>query len=147
MKSMVTVVALLAAGSVVSEPVSQPPIGWTTEAEVVRVIDGDTIVVAVTRKVRIRLLDCWAPETKAQSKIKDAKARAAEKQRGLASKQHMEKLVLGKPVVVHIPAGRNGDLNKVFTFGRALGSVWQPGIADSLSKQMVAAGHAEVVKP
>ena len=42
----------------------QPQEGFTTKAKVTRVIDGDTVDVEITRKVRLRLKDCWAPEKK-----------------------------------------------------------------------------------
>jgi endonuclease YncB( thermonuclease family) len=91
-----------------------PPRGITLDAEVVRVIDGDTIVVASTVEYHVRLLDCWAPE----SRTKDA----AEKERGLKSKARMNELVTGKAVRVHLPG--QSDITDMVTFGRVLGRVW-----------------------
>ena len=46
------------------EPPAKPVPGWATTCELDRVIDGDTIDVRVSRVIRVRLLDCWAPETR-----------------------------------------------------------------------------------
>ena len=91
-----------------------PPTGITIDAEVVRVIDGDTIVVASTVEYHVRLLDCWAPE----SRTKDF----AEKERGLKSKARMAELVTGKAVRVHLPG--QSDITDMVTLGRVLGRVW-----------------------
>lgn len=91
-----------------------PPTGITIDAQVVRVIDGDTIVVASTVEYHVRLLDCWAPE----SRTKDA----GEKERGLKSKARMADLVTGKTVRVHLPG--QSDITDMVTLGRVLGRVW-----------------------
>lgn len=91
-----------------------PPPGITIDADVVRVIDGDTIVVASTVEYHVRLLDCWAPE----SRTKDT----AEKERGLKSKARMNELVTGKAVRVHLPG--QSDITDMVTLGRVLGRVW-----------------------
>lgn len=91
-----------------------PPKGMTIDGTVVRVIDGDTIVVESRVEYHVRLLDCWAPE----SRTKDA----AEKQRGLAAKTRMQQLAGDKPVRVFLPAA--DDLTDMMTMGRLLGRVW-----------------------
>ncbi len=109
-----------------------PPPGITIDANVVRVIDGDTIVVSSTVEYHVRLLDCWAPE----SRTLDAK----EKQKGLKSKARMTQLATGKVVRVHMP-GRS-DITDMVTLGRVLGRVWilQSGVPAprDLSSIMVA---------
>lgn len=113
-----------------------PEPGWTTQARVERVIDGDTIEVTVTRSFTIRLLDCWAPETHTRDK--------REKQRGLAAKEHLETLLSRGEVVIHVPSQCDGDLSALFTFGRVLGRVFNR--SGDVSMQMVAAGHATANK-
>ena len=73
-----------------------PPIGWTVPVRVVQVYDGDTVVVEITKRVRVRLLDCWAPEVRTKDK--------AEKQKGYASKDHLKKIIPeGSDAILHIP--------------------------------------------
>lgn len=112
-----------------------PPTGWTTKAKVVRVIDGDTVEVEIKRRMTVRLLDCWAPE----SRTRDLE----EKKRGLESKARMEELVGGKPVTLHVPTTEN--LAKLFTFGRVLGRIW---VNDrDVSEALVEEGFATKEKP
>lgn len=94
--------------------VACPPKGITIDGTVVRVIDGDTIVVESRVQYHVRLLDCWAPE----SRTKDN----AEKQRGLTAKSRMKTLAENKPVRVFLPA--TDDLTEMITMGRMLGRVW-----------------------
>lgn len=109
-----------------------PPLGLTARAIVDRVIDGDTIDVLVTIPVRVRLLDCWAPEITGGEKLD-----------GLASKALMEQMApVGSRVHVQIPSGDVDALAGVFSFGRVLGQVWRAGDDESLSEMMVAAGAA-----
>lgn len=111
-----------------------PPAGITTDnAKVVRVIDGDTLDVVVTYKIRVRLLDCWAPE----------KNTAA----GERAWEELEHYVGGKDVIVHIPSGEAGSLADVFTFGRVLGYVWPRGVPESVNEWQVRKGNATKQKP
>lgn len=112
-----------------------PEPGWTTHATVDRVIDGDTVDVTITRHVRVRLLDCWAPESRTTE--------TAEKQRGLAAKKHLETLIGGE-VILQVPTQCEGDLSELFTFGRVLGRIYND--SGDVSRQMVAAGHATASK-
>ena len=115
-----------------------PQPGWITRAKVVSVYDGDTLTIEVTRRMRVRLLDCWCPEIRTRDK--------EEKERGLAAKAHLSKLLPeGSEVVLQIPSGT--DLGKSFTFGRVLGNIWADKDAvSSVSEQMVDSGHATAAK-
>lgn len=119
---------------------SAPTPGWTTHARVVRVIDGDTLEVDVTRRLQVRLLDCWAPESRTLN--------LTEKVLGLAAKAAIQKLLkAGDVVTVQFPTdaqGEDQDLAKIITMGRLLGSVWVDGkdVAGTLRK----AGHAYATK-
>lgn len=119
-----------------------PPRGVTIDATCVRVIDGDTIVCRTTLDYHVRLLDCWAPESRTRD--------AAEKQLGLRAKARMQELVAGKAVRVHLPSS-SGDLADAITLGRVLGRVWlmdgdRPAGPD-LSAAMVREGFAKREKP
>lgn len=116
-----------------------PENGWNTPAEIVRVIDGDTIVVQLTRTIHIRLLDCWCAESRTKDK--------SEKVLGLAAKQHLLDLVAkhGPICTVHIHADPNEDVSRTFTMSRALGRVWLSN-GDEVSELMRAAGHAVATK-
>ena len=114
----------------------RPPVGWTTKAKVIYVVDGDTVDVEIRRVIRIRLLDCWAPESRTRD--------LDEKKRGLESKARMKELVDGKEVTVHIPTRSSGNIGKILTMNRVLGYVW---IGDeSVSQVMVDEGLATAEK-
>lgn len=110
-----------------------PPAGITTVATVDRVIDGDTIHVSVTKTFRVRILDCWAPETRGENR--DA---------GIESKRHLQSIIpQGSKITVHIPAGRTvGDS---LSFGRVLADVYRGN--DSVAEMMVEAGQATRERP
>lgn len=91
-----------------------PPRGFVVDGTIVRVIDGDTVVVRSHIEYQIRLLDCWAPE----SRTKDL----AEKQRGLAAKARMQELADCQQCRVFMPAA--GTVADMITMGRILGRVW-----------------------
>ena len=117
-----------------------PPPGFIVDGTVVRVIDGDTVVVRSQIEYQIRLLDCWAPE----SRTKDL----AEKQRGLAAKARMQELADCQQCRVFMPAART--VADMITMGRILGRVWilqdgSPTDTD-LSSIMVSEGHATLTK-
>jgi endonuclease YncB( thermonuclease family) len=115
----------------------QPPIGITTKGTVVNVVDGDTVDVEVTRTVRVRLRDCWCPETRTRN--------LEEKKKGLAAKDHLVGLLEdSNDVVLFIPADSDGDIKDVFTFNRVLGYIFID--SENASSRMVADGHATVRK-
>lgn len=108
-----------------------------TEARVVEVYDGDTIVVEVTKQMRIRMLDCWTPEIRTRDE--------EEKARGLAAKEHlMSMLSEGQSIMIEVPM--TNRLQDSFTFGRVLAYVYsdvdQNGSMDNISEKMVDSGHA-----
>jgi endonuclease YncB( thermonuclease family) len=124
-----------------------PEYGWTTPARVLRVIDGDTLEVEVRRVVRIRMLDCWAPESKADSRVPE-EDREQQKALGLASKAALQKVAEDQDVIVRIPTRSDGDISHMFTMGRVLGHVWlQKAPQESLSERQVRLGHATTTKP
>lgn len=132
-----------------------PDPSWTTKGVVTRVIDGDTVEVETRRVMRVRFLDCWAPESKIDprvaAEITDLEKRKSiqdqEKQKGLKSKAHLEELAAGKVVTVRIPMDAGGDIAKSITMGRVLGHVWVDGDSQSLSERQVGGGYATVAKP
>ena len=123
-------------------PVLAPAPGITVDARVTHIVDGDTIdcTVLIPLVFRIRLIDCWAAETRTKD--------LDEKRRGLAAKAYLEKLIGGNAVRVHIP-GR-AKLGDMLTLDRVLGRVWpmQDGkpLSGDLSSRMVEAGHATPTK-
>ena len=121
----------------------EPPKGITTDVKVVRVIDGDTVDVSITRTIRVRLLDCYAPETR----TKDSK----EKVRGYESKKYLYDMLTQvfyndraarkqKQVTLFMPADDKGELKDNFTFSRVLGRLFVNG--EDVSELMVEAGKA-----
>jgi micrococcal nuclease len=120
---------------IVRRNMSAPVPGLTVSGRIVRVIDGDTVEFEVTRRIRVRLLDCWAPE----SRTKDLR----EKRRGLFAKSNMQKLVEScSDATLFVPASSHGDLSGLFTMGRVLGQLWRKGDVHSLAQLQVLAGAA-----
>jgi endonuclease YncB( thermonuclease family) len=117
-----------------------PPKGFCIDGRIVRVIDGDTLVVRSEVEYRVRLLDCWAPE----SRTKDID----EKTRGLTSKARMTELAQDKSCRVFMPTARS--MTDMMTFGRVLGRIWitQDGKPEAidLSGLMVSEGLATTTK-
>lgn len=114
-----------------------PQPGWTTQAIVTNVVDGDTVDIEVRRTMRVRLLDCYAPETRTRDE--------REKARGLAAKQHLTDLIGGKEVILHVPTSHGGELSELLTLGRVLGRLFDSEGMD-VSKAMCIAGHARDTK-
>jgi endonuclease YncB( thermonuclease family) len=117
---------------------SKDPKPNITETAIVKeVYDGDTIVVEVTKKYRVRMLDCWAPEIR----TKDAE----EKKKGLQSRDFLANILhVGDEVLVEVPTTRNFEDST--TLGRVLGYVWKDldndGKLDNVSETMVKQGFA-----
>lgn len=89
--------------------------------------DGDTLTVHVEFSMRVRLLDCWAPE------LKDGEP-------GRRSKANLIKLAAQKPCVVEVPLW--DDIGKSTSLGRILGRVTVQGQNSDLSTQQVQGGFA-----
>lgn len=119
-----------------------PEPNWTTRAVVTRVIDGDTVEVEIRRTLRVRMLDCWAQESRHDPRLPESERDAA-RERGQAAKAHLQQLADGRAVTVQIPLDPGGDVSRAITMGRVLGRVWlvdDPG--ESLAEKQVKAGHA-----
>mgnify|MGYP001176067646 CR=1 FL=1 len=109
---------------------SAPQPGWVTRAKVVEVYDGDTVTVEIRKRIRVRLLNCWAPEIRTTDE--------AEKAKGIAARDYLRKVLYQKDVILSVPAGE--EVGKSFSFDRALGLIY---IDDrSASELMVESGHA-----
>ena len=124
---------------------TEPQPGWTTVGEVVAVPDGDTVYVEIRRRVRVRLLGCWSAESRRDPRIKSDIDREAAKLRGIAAKEHLTRIALGKRCVLMIPTQTDGeeissDVGDVFSLSRALGRVWVDG--QDLSELQVERGYA-----
>ncbi len=149
MKELCAVLAFLSFGvALVADHNRQAPTpSWTTRGKVLRVIDGDTLEVEIRRTVRVRMLDCWAPESKQDPRLPEAR-RAAEKTKGQAARQNLNSLANGREVIVSVPLSDDGDIARSMTMGRVLGNVWLVDHPEkSLSVQQVEAGHATKEKP
>ncbi len=105
---------------------------------ITRVVDGDTVEVEVRRRVRVRIADCWSPETR---KTKHP----TEKGRGLAAQEVAEQFFpVGSQVVLQIASDGDLDWGDQVTFGRCLGDVWhanRPPYTNSFSELMNLTGH------
>jgi endonuclease YncB( thermonuclease family) len=127
------------------DPVTSPTPGerfWYT-AEVLRVVDGDTVQVRLSlgcdtfRRETLRVYGINAPESKGATAVA-----------GKAARDFLNSLLgLGGPVLVHTILDKNEK------FGRLLAHVFLPDLAKStaaapvwnpvtVSQQMIAAGHA-----
>ena len=127
----------------------EPQPGWTTVGEVVAVKDGDTVKVRITREIDVRLLGCWAAESRRDPRIKSDIDKEAAKLRGIAAKEHLTRVALGKRCVLMIPTQTDkddttSDIGDVFSLSRALGRVWVDG--KDLSELQVERGYATATK-
>lgn len=121
-----------------SADAAPPPLGLTSRATVVRVLDGDTIEVEIRKVVRVRLRDCWAAELHGTP---------AEKHRGELAKKYCERLALGTQGVLFVPTEGSRNIGDVTTLGRVLGHYWPDGSDKSLSEIMVQSSYATKEKP
>lgn len=114
-----------------------PQTGWTTKAKVVNVVDGDTVDVEIRRTVRVRLIDCWAPECRTRN--------IQEKVAGIAASNALKTLLpINAEVTLQIPTNEHTDIAHIITMGRVLGHIWNKDT--DVAKEMVELGHATVNK-
>ena len=129
---------------------TEPQPGWTTVGEVVAVPDGDTVRIRLTREIDVRLLGCWAAESRRDPRIKSHIDQDAAKLRGIAAKEHLTRIALGKRCTLTIPTHTDdegdtaSDIGDVFSLSRALGRVWVGG--KDLSELQVERGYATRTK-
>lgn len=122
----------------IAPAMERPALGVAEHVRIVNVIDGDTIEVEVVRRARVRLLDCWAPESRTTD--------LAEKKLGLAAKERLAELAAGKTATLFVPTGAAALVGDVTTLGRFLGHVWLDGDDRTLSAHQVEAGLAATTK-
>lgn len=108
---------------------------YTYRANVVDIIDGDTIDVDIdlgfyiwARKQRIRLLDIDAPEPKGETKTE-----------GDAATAYLKGLIAAKTIILKTVKGKDGA-DRDDSFGRWLGIVYIDG--RNVNKLMIESGHA-----
>ncbi len=113
-----------------------PPYGLCYLVELVAVIDADTIDVRLWDHVlRVRLVECWADETRGPS--------ATDK--GRDAKQYVENLLSGdEPLSLFIPATA-GRISEALTLGRILGRLFVG--SRELAEILVSNGFATRTKP
>jgi hypothetical protein len=112
-------------------PAAPPAMGLTVPAECQSVHDGDTATFAITFRVQVRYLDCWAPEL-----LKPGGPEAAASAR----------LAEGKHGRLYVPLDDPLDLWRLLTFGRVLGKFWVDGATESESERQVRLGFAGTTK-
>jgi endonuclease YncB( thermonuclease family) len=114
----------------------RPPHGLYLPCSVHRVRDGDTVEISFPGSDRVwalRLLDCWAPET-----------RGPTREAGLEAKHFAERCIelAGNHVSVYIPAPSDPiHLLGAVSFDRLLGHLFLTD-DNTLSEAMVKHGHA-----
>ena len=122
---------------------TMPELGWTTGGRISRVLDGDTVEVEVTRKLVVRLRNCWAPELEPiEQRRQWARLNDVPEGTGMASHQHLESLADGMPVRLHVVGSPDGDFRDSTSMGRVIGDVWLRKDGTNLAAAQVAAGHA-----
>ena len=129
----VVMTPLRAAPAVAEQPRSKPPTHTKAPALCVPAVinevhDGDTLTVSVDFSMKIRLIDCWAPELKDGVK-------------GQVSKANLIRLTSkNQRCMVEIPL--HDDIGKSTSLGRILGRVTVIGQDSDLSTQQVEGGFA-----
>ncbi|MEQ9406891.1 MAG: thermonuclease family protein [Fuerstiella sp.] len=98
------------------------------------VIDGDTVELELRRKVRVRLKDVWAPESRMTR-------HPSEKALGLQAKDILHWIAMGEECVLRVTPDGDEDLGDGLTFGRVVGEVHLKSEL-SLNEFMIASGQA-----
>ena len=108
-----------------------PELGHVMRAQIVRVIDGDTVQLLLQLPATVRIKDLWSPELRGIDAIAGHKAKDA-----------LEKLLPdGCQVKVKIGTEDASNLGDVFSFGRVVGEVYRMGDDDPVSEIMIQMGH------
>lgn len=133
--AIISLLLLVSAGRASAEEAHPTEPAYLYRAEVVRVVDGDTIDVDIDlgfyvwiRKQRIRLLDIDAPEVRGESK-----------EAGLAASEYLKGLIDGKTVIIRTAKGKDGA-DRDDSFGRWLATIFLDGL--DVNQEMMRTGHA-----
>lgn len=108
-------------------------LGFRLPAKVDRIVDGDTLELRLERVLKIRLVSCWAPESRTRDEV--------EKELGLKAKEKLEELLpIGLDVEVEIDIESDEAFGGRMSFGRILGRVKASGV--DVSEFLVGLGVA-----
>ena len=108
-----------------------PAFGHVMRAQVVKVIDGDTVQLLLQLPATVRIKDLWAPELRGIDAIAGHKAKDA-----------LEKLLPQDcHVKVRIGTEDASSLGDVFSFGRVVGEIYRIDDEDPVSELMIQMGH------
>lgn len=124
------------------QPRTPPKPGLVLRAVVAEdAYDGDTFEAYVSVRVRVRMLDCWAPEVRGGTE----ETKAA----GFASRDSLRRLIpSGSQVLLEIPT--TGRLRDSLSLSRPLAHVWADvdgdGELDNIAELQRSAGHATASK-
>lgn len=102
----------------------QPPVGLCVKGKVVNVVDGDTVDVEITKRIRVRLIGddgSWFNTPELHSKDEKEKAAAN------FVKDVAKTLVENREVVLFVPASERDNISDDFTLSRVLGKVFVEG--------------------
>lgn len=110
----------------------QPRFGLCLPCKITEVYDGDTLVVETFGggRLRVRLLDCWAPELRHPGGVESRNY----------ARWHVARC---KKSAIFVPF--KGNITAMLTFGRVLAYVFLD--KKNLSEMLVEAGHAFTSKP
>lgn len=110
----------------------EPPNGLTTEATVVRIVDGDTIEVKIERTLNIRLTDGQKPNFNIAEK---------DTLLGQAAISFLQQIIPeGKTIKIFIPSENPERLMDINSFNRILGEIWVDG--KSLTEVLTEFGYS-----
>lgn len=114
-----------------------PPLGWTTKAKIIRVIDGDTVEIEIRRTLKIRLVHSNAEGLEFNAPESNTEA-------GQLAKSNLIELAEGKECVLFLHAKDPVKLLDMNTFDRVLGEVW---VDDKLiTQEMMNRGLGQLYK-
>lgn len=112
-----------------------PKTGVVVSGVVTKVIDGDTLEVEVTRRIRVRVKDCWSPEKRKTD-------HPSEKELGQMATHDMKSLAGGIRVRVAAVTDGDQDLGDGLSFGRVVADVFRERDGKSLADLMINKGHS-----
>lgn len=106
---------------------NKPELGWITEGKIVRVLDGDTVEVEITRTLKIR--------------IDDLRCAESDEYGGQEATEFTNALLHDKNVTIQIMTNNPLKLLDFNSFDRAVGRIW---LDETLVRDIIiASGHGK----